>query len=208
MTVLAAPEARETLPADRLLALYVVFLASREDLLALDARRRVYRYVERYPGLHLAEVARGTGLGTNHAKYHLGYLERHGLVTGRTEEGYRRFWPKEASELGPVDRIPSGDKKVLALLRRPVPLRIVLSLLERDEASQVSLLADVDVAQSTLSYHLKRLVEAGVLEVDKRGRERVFRLVEHDRLLALLVRYRPPDALVKGYLEAWESLGI
>ncbi|MHB1262644.1 MAG: helix-turn-helix domain-containing protein, partial [Thermoplasmatota archaeon] len=66
------------------LALHLVLLR-RDDLLALEARRRVYQNVEEFPGLHLSEVARQCGLETNHAKYHLDALEKHGLVSSRME---------------------------------------------------------------------------------------------------------------------------
>lgn len=100
------------------------------------------------------------------------------------------------------------DKRILALLRRPVPLRIVLELLDRGEASQVALLERVDVAQSTLSYHLSKLVKAGVVVAEKQGRERAYRLAEPERAMGLLMRYRPPDRLVAGFLEAWEGFEL
>jgi predicted transcriptional regulator len=185
-----------------------VFLAKRDDLLALDTRRSVHEWVSKYPGLHLREIARGTDLDPNHVKYHLSVLEKHGLVSSRKEDGYWRFWPKVEGSLGHQDALPPDEKKVLALLRREIPLHVTLRLLEDGEANQRRLVDHLGVSQSTLSYHLKRMEKDGLVVVEKEGRERIYRLVDHERIHALLLRYRPPDALVQGFLDAWEQLEL
>ena len=183
-------------------------LAQRDDLLALEARRRVFRRVEEFPGLHLSELARQCGLSTNHAKYHLAYLEKHGLVSSRMEGAQQVFFPRQEGSLGPRESVAADDKAVLALLRQPVPLNAVLVLLDRGEASHAELDEAVAVSRTTLHYHMGKLERAGVVESWKDGRERRYRLADGDRVLGLLVRYRPPDQLVAGFLEAWEVLGI
>ena len=174
--------------------------------MALDARRRIHDHVLAYPGLHLREIARQTALDPNHVKYHLGRLEKAHLVTSRKEDGYQRFWPTEHDERGTRGRLPPDERKVLALLRRPIPLHIVTILLDREEANQRELVDAVGTAQSTLSYHLKRMERQGLLVVESTGRQRRYRLADHDRLHALLMRYKPPDALVAGFLDAWEQV--
>ena len=191
-----------------LLALHLVFLAKKEDLLALEARKRVYEYVQRFPGLHLREIARGVGMETNHAKYHLRYLEKHGLLSSRREQGYWRFFAKEEGSLGLREAMAPQEKTVLALLRQPIPLHAILLLLEQENLSAEELRGKMGVAHSTLLYHLDKLERAGVLASDRAGRERRFRLVDRDRIAAQVTRFRPPDQLVQGFLEAWEQLEL
>lgn len=102
----------------------------------------------------------------------------------------------------------ADDKAVLALLRQPVPLHAVLVLLDRGECSHADLDAAIPVSRTTVHYHMGKLEKAGVVESWRDGKERRYRLKDGDRLFALLVRYRPPDQLVSGFLEAWEALGI
>lgn len=185
-----------------------MFLAKRDDLLELDARRRIYEHVERFPGLHLREIARSTGMDPNHAKYHLLYLEKNGLVSSREEGGYWRFFAKAEGRLGPQEVLSPQDKGVLALLRQPVPLHCILVLLNDAEASIEALSQRIGVAHSTLLYHLGKLERAGLVVSRKEGRLRVVRLAEPERLQSYLVRFRPPDSLVAGFLEAWEQLEL
>lgn len=168
----------------------------------------MYRCVEDYPGLHLSEVARQCGLEVNHAKYHVAYLERHGLVSSREEGGRQLVFPRKEGPLGPQEAVGADDKAVLALLRQPVPLHAVLVLLDRGECGHADLDAAIPVSRTTLHYHMAKLEKAGLVASWRAGKERRYRLADQDRVLGLLLRYRPPDSLVAGFLEAWEALEL
>ncbi len=190
------------------LGAYFVFLIRRDDLLELESRRRVFEYVQKFPGLHLREIARGTELHPNHVKYHLQYLQKHDLVSSRKEDGYWRFFPREEGSVGLRETVGADKKKILALLRQPVPLHTVLVLLERNQASQGELAQAVGVAQATLHYHLGKMEREALVMSWKDGRERYYRLADERVVAELLLRFRPPDALVQGFLDAWETLQI
>ncbi len=190
------------------LALYIVFLAKRDDLLELDTRRRLFEVVQEYPGLHLRELARRVDMNPNHAKYHLQYLEKHGLLSSRKQGGYWTFFPRGEGTLGMRDTVDARQKEVLALLRRPIPLHVTLVLLDQDEASLSDLGEAVDASVSTLHYHMGKMEKAGLVESRRQGRERRFSLPDHDKVLELLMTYRPPDELVQGFLDAWEQLEL
>ena len=189
------------------LALHVVFAARRDELLLLDVRKRLYDQVCTYPGLHLRELARATGLDPNHAKYHLTYLEKHDLLSSRKEDGYWRFYAKADGTLG-QDSVSPAEKNVLALLRKAAPLHLTLLLLERGTVPVQELSGATGLARSTLYYHLGKMEKAGFVVPEMAGRERAYRLAEPERMLDVLMRYKPPDALVAGFLEAWEALEI
>lgn len=186
-----------------------VFLARRgKDHLELEARRRLFDHLKRYPGLHLSEIARGVGLETNHTKYHLEYLEKHGLVSSRKEDGYWRFFPRTEGTTGMRDILSVEDKKLLSFLRRPVPLHVTLILMERGEATHGEISEEVDVSPATAHYHLKKMEGAALLESRKEGRSRFYWVHDPDRVLDLLIQYKPPDDLVSGFLEAWEQFEL
>lgn len=192
----------------RWLALFGMVVAEPRDLLELDARRRIFEHVQRFPGLHLREVARAAGLEMNHVKYHLQYMEKHGLISSRRDEGFWRFYPREEGSIGWRDQLPVEAKRMLALLRRPVPLHIALVLLDQGALNQTQLQQLVGLSASTLHYHLNRAEREGLLVSERQGRERVFRLADPHETAQLLVRYRPPPSLVADFLDAWELLDL
>jgi predicted transcriptional regulator len=170
-----------TLLAAALLAPYVP-----QRLLETRARRVLCEQVRRYPGLHLAELARSVGMQANHAKYHLRRLERCGLVSSRRSRGFITYFPTVEREVGLLDGIAPRDKAALALLRRPVPLRIARFLIDHLEANHAQLLRETGVARATLHYHVQRMEEAEVIESQKRGRERWYWIPDPDHVASLL----------------------
>ena len=195
-------------PIGPLTALYMVFREKREELLQLDARKRVHDHVAQYPGLHLSEIARTCGMETNHVKYHLEYLEARGILTSQREANYVRWYAKRDGALGAQEALSPREKQILSQLRRPIPLHVALILLDRETSTHGELLPIVGVAHGTLHYHLKNMERNGIVQANKEGRERRYTLSERDLLLGLLLRYRPPDALVAGFLDAWENLTL
>lgn len=195
-------------PLGPLAAVCMVYREKREDLLQLDARRRLHDQVAKFPGLHLSELARACGMETNHAKYHLEYLEARNLLASQHDANYVRWYVKSEGILGPQETISRREKEILAQLRRPIPLHVALLLFERETVTHAELLPLVGVAHGTLHYHLKNMERSGVVRSSKEGRERRYELVERETLLALLMRYRPPDALVSGFLGAWEDVSL
>lgn len=184
----------------------LLFVALHEDNpLDNEIRRAIYEHVQEFPGLHLSEVARSVDVDTNHAKYHLRVLEDEGLVSSEREDGYWRFYPRADGSLGKHEILQPEDKELLSLLRREIPLRITLILLEREEANASSLGDELDIAASTVNYHTSKMEEAGLLESYRDGRKRVYRLIQPEDVRGLLLEHRPPDRLVEGFLEAWEE---
>lgn len=202
---LAAPAHREP-EGVPFFPLWLAFLGRPEEALELDTRRRLYEHVRQYPGLHLSELARGVALDVNLAKYHLQYLEKHGVVSSRRDEGFWRFFPREEGSVGLREAVGTAEKQWLSILRRPVPLRITLHLLDAGEASLTDLRSALSTPISSLSYHVERMVKEGFVAETRTGRERRLRLADAPRTLALILAYKPPDAVVRGFLEAWESL--
>lgn len=190
------------------LALHILLLAKRDDLLELDARRRLHDAIGEYPGLHLRELARRTELSAKHVEYHLRRLEKAGVVTSKQEDRYRRYYPTAEGSTGRRDVVDRHQKKALALLRRPVPLHIVLLLLDRGAMDHGSLKEAVGIGHGTLSYHLKNLAAQGVVTARPEGRRRVFQVADAEGTEALLLQYRPPDELMQGFIETWEAFAL
>lgn len=129
-------------------------------------------------------------------------------MSSKEQGAYQVFFPKGEGPLGSQETVDRTDKDALALLRQPVPLHAVLLLLDREACTHAELEEQLPVKRTTLHYHMGKLERAGVVESWREGKERRYKLREGDRILALLVRYRPPDKLVEGFLEAWEALGL
>ncbi len=192
-------------------AAFVVALAAAAEattVLDLDTRRRVHDTIARHPGLHLSGVAQEAGLEINHVKYHARVLTKHGLVKQR-EDGERiTLWPTKRSVAGAIDAVDPDDRRVLAWLRRPVPLQLVLHLLDEGPMTLGELAPRMGLARGTLHHHVKGLLKENILETLEDGRRRPVAVRDADHVMQLLMAHRPPDKLVAGFLDAWEAVRL
>ncbi len=178
------------------------------ELLELDTRRAIYELVSSQPGLHLREIQRRLGMHINLVEYHLGHLIRSELVVEVKDAGYSRYFPTRppGAETG-VDRLTSQEKRVLGLLRQPMPLRIIVFLLAAGRAQHRELCAHLGCAPSTLTYHMQRLVVQQVVSQVTAGEGKGFSLVDRRGVARLLMLYRPePFDQVDAFTELWLDL--
>src|SRR3972149_6959524 len=89
-----------------------------DEILAVQARRRLYEFVRANPGFHLRGLARAADLSITLADYHLRFLEKHELVSSAMDGEYKRFYPRYA--LGDAGARPALSDREKATLR---PLR-------------------------------------------------------------------------------------
>lgn len=118
-------------------------------------RSAILSCVVDHPGMHLRGIERHTNLPLGQVLYHLDRLERMGLVVTHRDRGFRRFFSP--------DVVSRSEKPILSALRHDVPRHVVLALLAAEDLPHKELQRVTGVAGSTLSFHLQRLVESGVL---------------------------------------------
>ncbi len=166
----------------------------------VENRKKIYQIIEDYPGLHMREIKRRAEMSMNLVRYHLGQLKKYEVVEEVEEGEYKRYYPKEGEM-----RVDFEDKRYLALLREEIPLNVVVYLLSRSEpASHGEIKDELDIAASTLSYHLKKMREKGLLV--KEGRE--YWISEPEVVSNLLVKYEPPKDVIDEFIDLWESLSL
>jgi DNA-binding transcriptional ArsR family regulator len=171
-----------------------------ESALELESRRRIYHYVEDNPGTHMRQVGRELDIPMGTLEYHLRYLVDEGLLATREDDRYTRYFVK-----GQTSR---HEKDVLAAIRQETPRRIVAQLLMEPGASHGEILEEFDVSASTLSFHLNKLVEAGVVEKEKSGRKNLYSIVDEEVASRVLIQYRESfvDDVVDRFAEVWMDL--
>jgi len=161
----------------------------------LDLRRRLVRLVEQYPGLHLRELARQSDISEALAGYHMDVLVAEEIVTAQADGVYKRFYPSK----GPSPT--ETEKDLIRILRQRVPLQIVLHLLDAKQIGHGDLTQRLGLAKSTVSYHLGKLRDAGLI-AERTGS--LF-LAEPKRIERLLLRWEPPRDLTDSFADLWEG---
>lgn len=130
------------------------------DPLAHETRRAIYEVVGDAPGTYAAAVADEVGEPDSTVRYHLRVLEGESLVQSEVIRGRRRVFRSDVED------------PRLAAATADGPTASVLDAVGREGPTSVSTLSDVlDRAPSTVSYHVSRLSEAGLVTRERDGRQ-------------------------------------
>lgn len=164
-------------------------------------RQRVHAAIQRYPGIHVRGLERHLHVSAPLAQYHLKRLVAEGWIEGRDQGGYTRYY---ATGKGDDARILEQDMPLLGLLREEVPLHIALLLLDDGPQPHGAIVARTGLAKSTVSYHLAKMAEAGLVE--RVPGAPAIRLTDRERVYRLLLHHAPTPDLLDTFAELWEDL--
>lgn len=168
-----------------------------QDKRTIITQREIYELIEKNPGLHLSKIAEMMNMRLSLAQYHLLNLEKDDLIVSDVEEGYKRFYVED-SDVG------THEKRILSVLRREIPLQIVLFLLKKSNAKHKEILENINVSPSTLSYHLNKLVEYEIVDVNTYGDEKGYRIRNKKEIIKCLVKY----IVIDGFKDLWDDFKV
>ncbi|MFA5313331.1 MAG: winged helix-turn-helix transcriptional regulator [Methanomassiliicoccales archaeon] len=168
------------------------------DPLALENRRLIFEHIRENPGTHIREMERDLKLSIGVLTYHLDQLENARLI--RSEGENRRGYFK-------ADDFTHADRRFISILRSKRVEQIVVVLLEKESVSFRELKERLDISNSTLSYHMSRLVRSEIATMMKVNREKYYRLIDKDSVLAALVTIEKTEDPVGAFIEIWDEIG-
>lgn len=140
-----------------------------------EARERIDRAVSEAPGIHFNRLVQELDLAPGQVQYHVRKLCREDRVIDESLYGRTHYYPPEFDD---------WERSVLALARRETTRDVLLYLLTEGSARPNEVTDALDIARSTLSYHVDRMLEAGLVEKCRDDDNRV-----------TLVPTRPEDTL-------------
>ncbi len=176
----------------------VPFDVTRRRILELGIRDDLHSLISRCPGIHFREIQRRVQVATGQLSHHLRLLVKAGLLRTESDGKYLRYYAEVDMNL--------EEKRVLELAHRRSVRRILLCLLEYDACNNQQLTEELNLAPSTVSWHIKRLIEENLVSKRTAGRESFYSLNDAEFVRQVLVKYRASlmDRLVDGFVEMWE----
>jgi len=170
-----------------------------QDVLELETRRKIYDLINQNPGIHLSKISQILKMRTSLVEYHLLFLEKHEIISSDKETGYKRYYLK--------GQIGVKDKRYLFILRQKTVLEIILLLLKNDVSPHKVILENVNVSPSTLSYHLNKLIKKDIIELNRYGENKGYKIKNRDEIVSILIQYKPYKIL-DGFEDIWADLKV
>ena len=165
----------------------------------LESRRRIYRLVEDNPGIHFREVLARLDYAQGTVQYHLRRIADEGLIDVADDGQYTRYYPAAS--------FTEADREVMAALRRTYSRRIIAYLLADGPLTTSELADRVEKAPSTVSWHLSKLHDSGLVTKERAGVSVEYALADPDRARYLYTVYQGSfaDRLVDRLLGLWNA---
>ncbi len=172
-----------------------------EDLLALSRRRLIYEHIRDIPGTYIREMESALELSIGDLQYHLGQLEKGGLITTHDDGHRKNYFATEQVQL--------IDREIISIVRLKTPRRIIIFLMLNPDSSFKEILAQFNFTKGALSFHLKRLLKSSIIQKAKRERESIFRIVDEERMSQVLMTYRSgiADETLDNLIDTWTKIG-
>lgn len=168
-----------------------------EDVLELETRKEIFEYVQANPGAHFSQLKRDLDMETGLVQHHLSTLEDYDVLTSEDHQGKRRLFVAE--------ELAEEERAILSSLRYETTRHILLFLLEESTARNGAIAEELGVSPPTVSWHISRLVENGIVSEVEDGRTTYYTVADEDLTMQLLVRYQESfvDRAVDNVLDFW-----
>jgi predicted transcriptional regulator len=146
-------------------------------------QRRILEFITSHPGVHLREICRALGLAMGDVQYHIRRLERDRRIHSVRRGLYKFFYP--------ANLFGERQRDVLSMLSLDRPRELLLNIIEHPESTQEALAGATHVSQPTVSWHLKRLVDLGIVGRRQEGRVVTYSVAGGGEIAAFIKTYHP-----------------
>ncbi|KLK88083.1 hypothetical protein SZ63_03165 [Methanoculleus sediminis] len=125
-----------------------------------ETRTAIYDHIRAHPGIRLGTLAGDLGVNRGTLRYHLGKLQEFGMITAAAVEGRTGYFENR-------QKYSVLEEKVLIHLKNPNTREILAILLAGGGASRRELAERLGITASSVSWHLRRLKNDGIVFQEK-----------------------------------------
>ena len=151
----------------------------RSNALANLNRERLYDFIKSCPGTCFSEIIKKTRLNRGTVRYHMEVLETENMIESYKANGKIRYFQNSST-------YEEKDKAVIAALRNDMDRKIILEILNGQCSTNETLVKKMGISASTISWHIGRLREQGIVRADTEGQYTTYS-INSDYLNSILV---------------------
>lgn len=156
--------------------------------------------IYRSPGVRYRELLRIFQVGNGVLTYHLSILEKLGKIrVDRKRNKITRYY---------LTGVPDEDTDLIGQLRNKMTRQLVLFILQHDRCTFGEIVENSGKAPSTISWHLNRLRDAGIVSMSYGERTQQYTIVDSREVKKILVMYKDAflDKVVDNYAGIMDQL--
>jgi predicted transcriptional regulator len=161
---------------------------------------KLLQCVSKNPGIRYRELLRLSNLSNGVLTYHLALLEKSCRIKVDRNENKKitRYYP---------NNISLEETNIIGYTRQDATRQIISFILENDLCTFDEIVEHTKKAHSTISWHLKRLKEAGIISI-QHGHCHLYHVTDREMVAEVLYKYKQSfiDKVVDNYTKIMEDL--
>jgi predicted transcriptional regulator len=164
-----------------------------------ENRLLIHYYIKKNPGAHLRMITRELEMGMGATQHHLDVLEKSGKIRSKRINIYRHYYAVEVLE---------AEHNILAFLRQETARDILIYLMEHPHSTQSDIVNFKGFSAPTISWHMSRLEQAGLVRSIKEGRTILYALVDIQNMAVAIKTYHSSiwDELLSRFADLFIQL--
>ena len=144
---------------------------------------RVLQYIHENPGCYLRKIKRELAMSMGTIQYHLILLEKQGKVSSERLNLHKYYFP--------IGLFEQNEKDILKILNQETAREILMVILEKNP-TQTDIANAVKISSASVNWHIKRLVELGLILEQKEGKFKRYTLgIDSKHIVSLMKNYHP-----------------
>ncbi len=144
----------------------------------------VQQFINDHPGCHLRQVRNELGISMGTAQYHLARLEKAGRITSNRRGLFKYYFP--------IGLFQDNEKNLLEVLSQETAREILMFIIEQKAPTQTDIVERIGVSPASISWHVSRLTEFGIITEVKEGKFKRYQLRGDPKsLISLMKSYYP-----------------
>ncbi|ABX13222.1 winged helix-turn-helix transcriptional regulator [Nitrosopumilus maritimus] len=142
------------------------------DEVLASPKEKILDFIINNPGSHLRMIKKNVQFSMGTVQYHLNTLEKEGKIKSSKTRFYKNYY-----------HINESDEKLLSVFNLESPRSIIMYLLQHQPSTHQEIAKGIELSSSTVSWHMKRLLESNIVESEYSGKYTLYRLVDREKVL-------------------------
>lgn len=147
---------------------------------------RIMQYIEDNPGCYLRKIKNDLDLSMGTIQYHLNRLEQEGKITSQKTGLHKHYFA--------IGIFKDHEKEIIKFLTQETPREIIMFIIENGSPTQTEIVNKIRITPSSINWHLKRILQANLIEEIKDGKFKRYSLtpeISSLKIAKLLRNYYP-----------------
>lgn len=140
---------------------------------------KILEFVIDNPSSHLRKIKTNLGYSMSTVQYNLTVLEQEKKIKFIKTKFYKNYYS-----------INESDENILSILNLDSPRSIVVYLIQNGSATHKDIANGIGLSSSTVSWHMKRLIELQVVQTEYSGKYTVYSLTDRNKVLNNINKYK------------------